>query len=174
MKTKKQKYDIEKMIADGYCRVSNRHRMVARIDRGDWQAVMAKDHAPWDPAGQGMDWVRGMGLASAADHYRRCYSKDKVQFESHEDELFRRFANSGYADAPSAFAGRDQSLKENKVLAAVSAAEHPVEHPVEQGDQHREEELEFGLWDNQKSMWIAFVVFFGSLAALGITERLIN
>jgi hypothetical protein len=46
-----------------------------------------------------------MGLASAADHYRRCYSQDKVQFEAHEDELFRRFVNSGDPDAPGAFVG---------------------------------------------------------------------
>jgi len=58
----------------GYCRVSNRYRMVSRVDRHDWKEYMAQQHTPWDHE-LGMQWVEGIGNA-AADHYRRCYSKD--------------------------------------------------------------------------------------------------
>jgi hypothetical protein len=38
---------------------------------------MAKEHAPWNIE-EGKDWVKRLGPAAAADHYRRIYSKDKI------------------------------------------------------------------------------------------------
>lgn len=65
-----------KLINWGYRKTSNNHRLVARIDRPDWYRYMAQEHAPWDPNGEGIDWVFNMGPAAAGDHYRRCYSRD--------------------------------------------------------------------------------------------------
>jgi len=64
------------LINWGYRKTSNRHRMVSRIDRPDWYRTMAQRHAPWDPNGEGIDWVFTMGRAAAEDYYRRCYSED--------------------------------------------------------------------------------------------------
>ena len=61
----------------GYRRTSNKHGHVTRIDRKDWLRFMAKKHAPWD-FNEGTKWVMGLGLASAADHYRRVHSKDTL------------------------------------------------------------------------------------------------
>lgn len=55
----------------GYRRISNASRIVARVDRPDWQRVMAD---------------LGLHIAAdelnAADHYRRCYSEDRITLES--------------------------------------------------------------------------------------------
>lgn len=68
---------IANLIKSGYAVTSNRHCIVSRIDRSDWRDVMAKDHAPWDPAGAGTDWVDRLG-DRAPDFYRRVYSKDNL------------------------------------------------------------------------------------------------
>jgi hypothetical protein len=52
--------------------------MISRIDRPDWYRIMAKKHTPWDPNGEGIDWVFNMGRAAAEDYYRRCHSKDTL------------------------------------------------------------------------------------------------
>ena len=39
--------------AAGYCITSRRHRSANRLDRQDWREYMAKQHAPWDPEGDG-------------------------------------------------------------------------------------------------------------------------
>jgi len=70
--------EANKLINWGYRRVSNTHLMLSRIDRADWYRHMAQKHAPWDPNGQGIDWVWSMGSACAEDHYRRVYSKDTI------------------------------------------------------------------------------------------------
>lgn len=66
----------EALIARGYCRTSNRYRIVSRIDRPDWVAVLAEalNRAPADfysPREKAPDgrWC---------DHYRRVHSKDKI------------------------------------------------------------------------------------------------
>jgi hypothetical protein len=64
-------------IALGYKCISRRYGIVARIDRDDWLEHMARQHAPWSLA-DGMKWVRALGRAAAADHYRRVYSKDTL------------------------------------------------------------------------------------------------
>lgn len=61
------------LAASGYARISNRYTMVARIDRPDWKDVMASAHT------RGHAWVASMGDRDAADHYRRCFSKDKIE-----------------------------------------------------------------------------------------------
>lgn len=69
------------LVDQGYRCTSRRHCIVARVDRPDWREYMARKHSPWDPEGEGMAWVNALG-ASAADHYRRCYTKDKIQLRT--------------------------------------------------------------------------------------------
>jgi len=66
-----------RLIASGYRCSSNRHRIVSRIDREDWKEHMARKHAPWSFQ-EGIEWVEGLG-DRAADHYRRVYSRDKIE-----------------------------------------------------------------------------------------------
>ncbi len=68
--------EASKLINWGYRRTSCAHGLISRIDKADWYRYMAHQHTPWDPNGEGIDWVFSMGNASAEDHYRRCYSKD--------------------------------------------------------------------------------------------------
>lgn len=64
------KLRAEKLMAQGYRRVSNKHRHVSRIDRPDWATLLSKDMFNRDVAfyyDNPRQWE---------DHYRRCYSKD--------------------------------------------------------------------------------------------------
>ena len=70
-----------RLASQGYRRTSGRHHIVSRVDRPDWKEFMAASQAPWDAergTTDGMDWVRALGR-NAADHYRRVYSKDKIE-----------------------------------------------------------------------------------------------
>ena len=78
--------------AAGYCITSRYHRLANRLDRKDWREHMAQQHAPWDPEGTGMSWVTCMGDSNAADHYRRCYSEDKIVVP---EEWVKPLGNSG-------------------------------------------------------------------------------
>lgn len=69
--------DAKELAKQGYRRTSNRHGMLARVDRPDWKAYMALRHSPWDPEGEGRRWVEALGNG-AADHYRRVYSGDVI------------------------------------------------------------------------------------------------
>ena len=66
-------------VGVGYCWISRRHMLVSRIDRADWEMILAKAPAPWNPE-EGLSRVRGLG-ASAADMYRRVYSRDRVSLK---------------------------------------------------------------------------------------------
>ena len=79
MKAIKTEYR-QALIRKGYCRISNRHGIVSRIDRSDWKEYMAKKHSPWSIEA-GMEWVSFLGT-NAEDHYRRCYSKDTIELGS--------------------------------------------------------------------------------------------
>lgn len=94
----------------GYCVVSREHWRVSRIDRPDWREVMARDHAPWDPDGEGRSWVEALG-ALAGDHYRRVYSRDSVSLGS--AEALRGFPAS--ADGPNHFLPIEGTRAEDKV-----------------------------------------------------------
>lgn len=60
----------------GYRRVSNKHKLVARIDRKDWLDVLAKEmHC------SRADFynLNGSGISDSwRDHYVRVYSKDQI------------------------------------------------------------------------------------------------
>ncbi len=74
----------QELTAKGYRRISNKHKMVSRIDREDWIRHMAEQHAPWDVEGEGMTWASG---AHMTDHYRRVYSKDVIYLD--DRDVFR-------------------------------------------------------------------------------------
>lgn len=96
MRGKEQARLVETLIASGYCRVSNNHRIVSRIDRPDWREVLALELCPQDPYGAGIDRTYGSGMA---DFYRRGNSKDKLTIE--DEMVFRRFPGS--SDGPKDF-----------------------------------------------------------------------
>lgn len=73
----------------GYRRVSNKHRIIARVDRPDWQDYMASTHP------LGMEWVNCLGKG-APDHYRRCHSDDWL--EGVPPAVFRLIPASGWDD----------------------------------------------------------------------------
>jgi len=79
LKLLKQERDLNRAIAlnsQGYLKVSNKHCMLSRLDREDWKEHMAITHTPWS-AEEGMSWVECLDN-DAEDHYRRCYSEDKI------------------------------------------------------------------------------------------------
>jgi hypothetical protein len=86
------------LIASGYRAISNRYRMIARIDREDWREEMARRHVAGFPGDQetnfqrGMCWVNSLG-SHAADLYRRVYSKDVL--EGVNPAAFERIRKSG-------------------------------------------------------------------------------
>ena len=55
----------------GYRPISNKHRILARLDCPNWKERLADRHVA------GMKWVDHLGDTAAADHYRRCYTTDK-------------------------------------------------------------------------------------------------
>lgn len=66
---------LDQALKAGYCIVSRAGRQAARLDRPDWKAHMAAQHA------NGEQWVKNLGKA-AADQYRRVYSKDWIHVPS--------------------------------------------------------------------------------------------
>lgn len=68
--------------------MSNKYSMVSRLDRPDWKEVMAGGHPG------GMRWVNLLGTG-AADHYRRCYSKDTLEIDPAVYKLVKRAGSGG-------------------------------------------------------------------------------
>lgn len=66
----------EDLASLGYRRTSRKFGHVSRVDREDWKEYMAEKHSPWSKE-EGLRWVECLGTG-AADHYRRCYSKDTL------------------------------------------------------------------------------------------------
>ncbi len=65
---------VKELVARGYRRISNAHKILSRIDRPDWKEAMAATHL------SGMAWVEALSKqpGQAEDYYRRCISKDWV------------------------------------------------------------------------------------------------
>jgi hypothetical protein len=76
----------EALTKQGYRRISNNHLLVSRVDCLDWKQRMANSHP------RGMAWVEVLGN-SAADHYRRCFSKD---IRNVSRDVLRRIPGSGF------------------------------------------------------------------------------
>jgi hypothetical protein len=76
--------DADELIARGYARISNRYRMVARLDRPDWLEYIADQLNRTVKDLQKCNWVE--------DQYRRVYSKDKLELPSLA--IYKRFPSS--------------------------------------------------------------------------------
>jgi hypothetical protein len=77
MTEKDSENQAKSLAAQGYAIISRRHCMAARIEYANWCYVVAKHHCSWDES-KGMRWVEMVGDKMAADHYRRCISKDRI------------------------------------------------------------------------------------------------
>lgn len=85
------KIAAEELIALGYRRTSNKHKMISRIDRPDWLIVLAKNLRR-SPAEFYVPGEREPA-ATWCDHYRRVHSKDTLEVE---EAVFRAIPGSGY------------------------------------------------------------------------------
>lgn len=72
-----------RLMAKGYRRTSNKHCILSRVDRWDWQMVIKDRSNPLILLCNG----------HAADHYRRVFSEDKITV-SHE--VARRVSTSDH------------------------------------------------------------------------------
>ena len=90
--------EFKDLVESGYRAVSNRYRMIARIDREDWREEMARRHVAGYPGDQeanfqmGLRWVTALG-DSAGDQYRRVYSQDVLG--DVEPSLFEKVRKAG-------------------------------------------------------------------------------
>ena len=75
----------ETLIAQGYCRVSRKFRIIARIDRADWIERVAR--AVGRRPDELCSVVVGRPDVMWADYYRRCLSKDTI--EGVDPEVFK-------------------------------------------------------------------------------------
>ncbi len=68
-------HTVEWYIERGYARISSRYRIIARIDRPDWLAIVVRlIGAAWTDRGRGMRRTN----QEDADYYRRCVSRDRL------------------------------------------------------------------------------------------------
>jgi len=68
--------EARRLSALGYCKTSNKHRLVSRIDNPDWLKVLAKS---MNLAVADFYTPDGKMSSSWPDHYRRVYSKDSIE-----------------------------------------------------------------------------------------------
>ena len=81
-----------RLVELGYRKVSNRYRIIARVDRHDWVSVMASQllRAPADFYVPGSDKVEG----GWCDYYRRCLSKDCITMPPEDHDVFKLIPSS--------------------------------------------------------------------------------
>lgn len=140
---------VQQMIAEGYCRISRKHMIIARIDRKDWRLHLARTYFPWDVMGHGMHWANS---SSMDDFYRRCESKDEITLHPDCKMEFMMFPPSADAGPASDFLpkqvpevrGKPAVLEEpSRITAGTSESQ-----PDQQDDfaSHRPEVSEVFLW----------------------------
>lgn len=93
-------------IERGYRRISHKYLTVSRVDKRNWMETIKKENP----------YIL-LGLDQGADHYRRCFSEDKIVLPQ---EIFRQIPGSGHD--PCGFIDPD-TLKEIKFT--VSIVEEP-------------------------------------------------
>lgn len=97
------KLTVKEFVAAGYCRISNKFGLLARLDRADWLEHMAAKMYPFHPDTQ-RHYVQEKRankhmLMRAADFYRRVYSKDQITLDHYIAR--KHFPNS--LDGPTEF-----------------------------------------------------------------------
>ncbi len=81
-----------RLIALGYRRISNGFKLLARIDNPDWVHELASTlHC--SPAALFLADGSGDPDPQWCDHYRRCYSKDRIAVS---EEVYRLIPGSGH------------------------------------------------------------------------------
>lgn len=85
-------YKAKALSEMGYRRISNSHRIISRVDRPDFVQVLAEKlhRAPADFYIPGRDTVDGHWC----DHYRRCFSHDKI--DGVPEEIFKLIPGSNH------------------------------------------------------------------------------
>lgn len=97
--------DIAEFVALGYRRTSRKFGIISRVDRPDWKEFLARKGMLIGPEREG----------NGADHYRACYSKDKITLEP--PSLALEVPTSGHD--PVGFIPKDQL--EQKLADAYAA-----------------------------------------------------
>lgn len=86
-----------RLINEGACQVSRKHRMVARLPPGKTgvQALIEAERASEHPHPNLEEWARGMGEAHAGDHYMRCYADQEGNIVTLDIPTFAAFRKLG-------------------------------------------------------------------------------
>ena len=103
--------NAQKLIDQGYRKVSNKFRTISRIDRKDWVPFIYKNHFGYNDIGIGKaveTFYAGMPIEEfgfmeesvmyeakmIANNFRRCHSKDKI--EDVPIEIFSQIPSSDW------------------------------------------------------------------------------
>lgn len=79
-------------VEQGYRIVSRKYGTIARIDRDDWLELLLEKYPNWQAKKGGLN-TASITLVQAADHYRRCFSKDTIDLG--RKALTLKIPNSG-------------------------------------------------------------------------------
>ncbi len=78
--------DMPALVALGYRRTSRKYGIISRVDRPDWKEFLARKGMLIGPGREG----------NGADHYRACYSKDKIELGTEFAYLALEVPTSGH------------------------------------------------------------------------------
>lgn len=147
------------LVSKGYRRVSNSYKTVARVDRPDWVQFMYAEvfkHRA-NCVGQLLDFYAGRVLQGfttdsvlkeaqqAADHYRRCYSKDKI--DDVPSEVFKLIPSSnwdetGYIEVSDGLVniskplyGDDPAIRDQKIVETLKEGIEHIEYHCDDDDE---------------------------------------
>ncbi len=103
--------DMAKFVALGYRRTSRKYGIISRVDRPDWKEFLARKGMLIGPGREG----------NGADHYRACYSKDKIELGTEFAWLALEVPTSGHD--PVGFIPKDQLEQQAADAYAAACAE---------------------------------------------------
>ena len=115
----------EELTAQGYRRISNRHKIVSRIDNPDWMQELAA-FLRCSPAWLLLADGSGDPDPQWCDHYRRCHSKDT---RTVPDEVFSLIPGSGHDGT--GYVTKPQTQSKEPSMAIPTRPIPPVQAPVE-------------------------------------------
>lgn len=83
---------LKQMIDQGYCCVSRKYGIVARVDNPNWQDILLRKYPNWRTA--------KITEGQMADYYRRIFSKDDVELGRYWGGQFPSSSNNetGYIE----------------------------------------------------------------------------
>ena len=119
--------------AKGYCRVSNRHDIIARVDRPDWWEFLEREFQ------QNMPIRTEAETGRWADHYRRVYSQDTQTVVPQVSRLIPSSRRNPTAYVPSA----DERQEEEVILPIWNSLENLSVVNMQDGEVNQELYSEF-------------------------------